>query len=348
VVPLRFVALTHCQGCRECARSCGHAPPQHHLADAVRAASETFAAAGVSFVVASVEQVDAPDWWRHGPQPDPRRWRDVFPQAHRIFPWLVPGAFRNPDETKPADLWLELITAVYGRPEEITVFIQQGATRAGTSFPNGGRGVWASDGTFGAGPDSGFRYLFAHELGHYFGLRHPFAHAGTNPVTGAPWRLADRWDLVYRPGSGPDDPHEFFTSRADAARYPDGELRLIETMGPAGSNCQEQAQGALVCVLPGKGRYSETLSSGDEGLQGLSMPLGPAESRRFRWARNALSYGNMAIPRRLSASQIEMVRTFLQHPMVVGDEARKRWGSLPDGMDTVPSYRTTLGRAGAR
>ena len=120
-------------------------------------------------------------------------------------------------------------------------------------------------------------------------------------------------------------------------------MRLIESYRKGGGNCRELAQGAIECVLPGKDGYSETLRSGDEGLAGLSMPLRPSESGRYRWARNAMAYGSMSIPRRLSASQLAMIRVYLQHPLMIGDEALRRLGRLPEGMNAAPSYRTTLG-----
>jgi len=347
-IPLRFVVLTRCHGCRDCQLSCNHGPPQGSVADSVQAANETFAAAGIRFDVASIERVEAPDWWQHGAHGGRRSWRAVREQALRVFPWASPDAWRDPSVTKQADVWLSVLAAAYARPYEITVFVQAGrGSHAGTAFPDGGRGIWASDGTFGRGSSrgaaSGDLFLFAHELGHYFGLRHTFAHAGVNPINGRPQRLADRWDLVYLPGSSPSDPHRFFHSWEEARPYSDEDLWLIEELDREGSNCAQAPDGSLECTLPGKNGYSEVHRSGSDALKGLSIPLRPGEGGAFRWARNAADYGSMAVPRRLSASQIEMIRASLVYPTYVASSAVRGWRPLPDGVEALPSYRTTLG-----
>lgn len=346
-VPLRIIAPAHCEGCAQCNASCSE-PRHEDVAESVARANEVFAPAGIRFVFQGVERVESSIYWKHGIRDRKMTWAEVRDDLRRIYPWVPPNAWSDPNEVKTSERWLEVVTAVYGRAHEITVFAQHGGGNRGeTHFPNGGRGIWVMHGIFGHGPGRGRHpkldslYLFSHELGHYFGLRHPFAHHGTNPVTGAPWRLADRWDLVYHPGSSPSDPHVFFDSRAAAARYPDAELRLIETFQDHTSNCTEERDGAISCVLEGQDGYSETHRSGDPALKGHSFPLGGRG--RYRWGRNALSYGDMEIPRRLSASQIELLRVFLRHPIDVGPKALDRWGRLPDGVRAIPSRRTSLG-----
>jgi hypothetical protein len=348
VIPLRFVVLTHCNGCRDCRQSCNHGPAQGNLVDSVQAANETFAAAGLRFEIASIERIEAPSFWQHGARGPQRRWHEVRAEALRVFPWAPAEAWRDPYVTKPADMWLTVLTAAFARPHEITVYVQAGnGSHAGTAFPDGGRGIWASDGTFGRGSSRGTAspdlFLFAHELGHYFGLRHTFAHAGVNPINGRPQRLADRWDLVYRPGSGPGDPHRFFHSWEEARSYSDDELWLIEDLDRDGSNCVQAGDGSLECTLPGRNGYSEEHRSGSDALKGLSIPLRPGESSMYRWARNAEDYGSMAVPRRLSASQMEMIRASLVYPMYIAPKTIGAWKPLPDGVEALPSYRTTLG-----
>lgn len=353
-IPLRIVQPVQCDRCTACARTCRNTPPHEDVLESVARANEVFAPTGITFSFQRVERVEAPLWMRHGVRNRMMTWSEVLPEAKAIFPWIPDEAWSNPGEAKASDLWLEVITAVYGRPHEVTIFVQSGGGNRGeTHFPNGGRGMWVMDGLFGHGPGRGMNarrdslYLFSHELGHYFGLRHTFEHAGTNPLDGQPWRLSDRWDLVYHPGSGPGDPHVFFTSQEDAARYPDSELRLIEKMVDKKSNCFEESDGTIECVLEGQNGYSETHRSGAPALKGLSFPLRPAEGGgRYRFGRNALAYGDMEIPRRLSASQIDVVRVFLQTPINVGPRALGRWGSLPDAVEAIPSRRTTLGLPG--
>ena len=350
VVPLRIVEPVFCNGCTdECAKSCRRTPLHEDVIESVERANETFASMGIRFSFSAVERIEAPSWWKHGVRGQMRTWAEIRADAQRVFPWVPDDAWGDPNETKATDRWLEVLAAVYARPHELTVFVQGGhGNRGETHFPNGGRGMWVMDGMFGHGPGRGRNarydslYLFGHELGHYFGLRHTFGHHGTNPVTGELMRLADRWDLIYHPGSSPEDPHVFFTSRQDAYRYPDSELRLIEHIEKKISNCREETDGAIECFLPGKDGYSETHRSGDPALKGLSFRLGP-EGGRYRWARNSLAYGDMEIPRRLSASQIEVARLYLQYDLNIGEKAISRWGRLPSGVDAIDSHRTGLG-----
>lgn len=349
VIPLRIVEPLQCNGCTRCRQTCRDTPRPDDVMESVARANEVFAPTGVQFTFQGIDRVEAPTWWKHGVHHRDMTWAEVRRDAQAIFPWIPDNAYSDPDETKASDVWLEILVAVYGRPNEITIFTQGGAGNRGeTHFPNGGRGMWVLDGIFGHGPGRGHHpkrdslYLFSHELGHYLGLRHTFAHNGVNPITGRPWRLSDRWDLVYHPGSGPGERHVFFNSREEAARYPDSELRLIETFEDKQSNCDEDPDdGAIECVLPGRNGYSETHRSGDPALKGLSFPL--SGYGRYRWARNALSYGDMEIPRRISASQIEMVRVYLQYPLDIGPRQLGRWGRMPDGMNAIPCHRTSLG-----
>lgn len=351
VIPLRIVQPVHCNGCDECSKTCRRLPRNEDVAESVARANEVFAPTGIQFSFQALDRVEAPTWWKFGIRDREMTWSEIYPDAKQIYPWVPPNAWGNPDEVKTSERWLEVLTAVYARPHEITIFVEAGGGNRGeTHFPNGGRGMWVMDGMFGHGPGRGRHpkldslYLFSHELGHYFGLRHAFAHEGVNPITGERWRLSDRWDLVYHPGSGPRDPHVFFSSREEAARYPDSELRLIEKWADGISNCNEEPDGTLECVIEGRNGYSETHRSGDPALKGHSFPLSPAEGRgRYRFARNALSYGDMEIPRRISVSQVEMVRIFLQYPLNVGPRALTRWGRLPDGVNAIPCHRTLLG-----
>lgn len=348
-VPLRFIVHVHCRGCTDCRRSCRSKPTFNDARRSVAAANDTFKATGVHFWISSFERVESPDWWRHGVRDVERTWAEIRPQVLRAFPWVPANAWSDPEETKTTAHWLQVVTAVYARPPEITVHVQQGATRSAAQFPNGGRCVWVSDGGLGDHPRRNNRfgtlYLFAHELAHYFGLRHTFVRDGYNPITGDRWTLADRWDLVYHPGSSPEDPHVFFKSRQEAAAYDDDELRLIHSRrSKHDQSCQENRDSSLECTLAGEDGYSEVHKTGSDALKGLSFPLPPAERRgRFKFGLNATAYGNMSIPRRLSRSQIEMLGIYLRHEQPIGQKSLKSWGALPDGVTVVKGLRPRLG-----
>jgi hypothetical protein len=81
---------------------------------------------------------------------------------------------------------------------------------------------------------------FAHEVGHYLGLSHPWRGNAAqydmmnsnliDPETGAPAKLSDFWDLVYKPADTypPTASNVYFSSRAAAQQYQDSSLRPIQ------------------------------------------------------------------------------------------------------------------------
>ncbi len=163
-----------------------------------------------------------------------------------------------------------------GNENEIVVFTVRSSSQAWGAYPWEGNGIIIQRYNMGAGS-----LTFAHELGHYLGLSHSFRGAGLgydlsnpnlkNPATGAPAKLADFWDLVYKPADLPPatTTNVYFSSRAQAAGYPESSLRPIQgssgwAQNPLGfacygslNNCPRPSPTAR-CAWPCRARASST------------------------------------------------------------------------------------------
>ena len=142
------------------------------------------------------------------------------------------------------------------REGEIIVYINQGFSNGG-QYPWYARIIGMTAGHMATKGSWYNKFVFAHELGHYFGLPHTFpsmehysrdydlARIVTNPTKEQPLETIRRWyephenlvnvetgqmaplslfwDMVFRPGwvSGGPPQHLFFNSRAEAAVYED-------------------------------------------------------------------------------------------------------------------------------
>ncbi len=346
-IPLRFVRYVNCQSCGStCARTCDEGPSRADIDASVRAANEVFAPAGLSFYVRSVEHVESKHFalW----QDDTRTlaWHEIEPELHRVFPAARPDSYASSD-TKRMNYWLDMATTAWAQPDEITVHVRKGGARGATSFPEYGRSINMSLDAIGDHPRSnsgnGTLYLFAHEIGHYLGLRHTFEHGGINPRSGLPWPLAARWDLVYHPASA-TGPAVFFNSFAEAARYPDHELKLIHHRpAPGDDNCgPHQANGRLTCTFEDPGAAAFSVRTGDAALKGMSFRISQPRDPSRPFGLNVMSYGNMGLQRRLSASEIEMIHAYLTFDSGIGSEAHSTWRVAPRGA-VLRSHRVDLG-----
>jgi hypothetical protein len=342
-IPLRLIRYVRCDDCGStCRRTCDEGPTRAELERSVAAANETFEAAGVSFHVRAYDRVEAPSFALWDDDDEPLPWSTVGPELARAFPGASSDAFPAGEAKKKKGYWLDLAATAWAQPDEITVHVRSDGTRGVTNFPEYGRSLTLAVDAFG--DRRGMVHLFAHELGHYLGLRHTFEHGGEDPRTRRRWPLAARWDLVYRPAAD-GSPPVFFQSFAEAARYPDSELRLIHERPDTGrDNCgPHDPEGRIKCSLRGLDGTIHGRRSGDRDLAGMSFTL---EGGRF--GLNVESYGDMRLPRRLCRSQIEMVHAYLSFESVIARESRAKWGRLPKGVTELRSHRPALGLPAGR
>jgi hypothetical protein len=374
LIPIRFINLLPCAPGPSCPDNASYA----NILKAVQAANEVFKAAGIQFALKSVERYDMPAFYdlrgtpnppNCGSPPDPpcaedtcvgggngdeRPWLDVRAQLQKVFT-IPDNAWANLNKTSKE--WLRAAETVYGLDEELIVFVPQYACGVWAWFPYLGKGLVYTGGTMVQS------YKFAHELGHYFGIVHPWDNdTWPDPKTGLAHVRSDEWDLVFKPGVDPQyDPHTFFASKAAAQQYESSLRRIYKrgNVGPPGSqvwidSCARDPLTAEVSCdvadwdLCHPNCWVEHYAGGSPvatQIKGLAQVVGTGN------AANVMSYfGNFsADPYMFSDSQIELIRRYLRYDVQIPQ-------STADGMQqgTVMSGRRprlgswNLREAGAR
>jgi len=210
-----------------------------------------------------------------------------------------------------AESWLAYAAYRFASADKVHVWI----TVSGGQYsngPNGSRQIKALAGYLNTPGD----WNLAHEMGHYFGLAHTDGELRDqfDPVTNAAAPMSESWDLVYKPGTSTTAPHQWFTSRTDAAIY-ESVLQPIdqntEVCSPTTCSCNvDIPTNTLTCAVGVAGGWTE-LWYHDEprmtnGLTRSGVPFG-TKTR----STNIMSYNSLTIassPQHLAASQVRQIK----------------------------------------
>lgn len=305
-IPLRFINLKTCTPGPGC-------PDNRDYDDILRAvdiSNDVFKAAGVQFWVKSIERFQSPNLADMSTQAcdgngDVRlEWQTVRDELRAIFPQTSPSTWAD-GHKKTGGWWLLAVNTLYSPSDELVVWLLEdfktGAPQCDQSNSANGPYVGRDIKTTGVQAN----HKLAHELGHAFGLNHPWEAPWTtgllDPSTGVLSVASDYWDLVYYPGpSG----NEYFASKAEAD---DHEADLVPIMGYKGSNCTI-ATGVVTCQIEKYGGTVEAKSTGDPAMKGLGFTFA-----NWDYGPNIMSYLDHSLtPNALSDSQIMRIREHLR------------------------------------
>jgi len=351
VVPVRFIQTLDCQP----GSGCEDNIPAAMLQDSIRRANEVLDDAGIKLWMKSNERYYLPKF--HTKNEDSYSWSQVKYGLRQVFPQMPLDAYDNTLDVKTAILWQGATAALYGDPDELLVWIMDegGIGQSSASFPHSGRAAYlVADNLwkdFGAPTGEMASTHLAHELGHFFGMRHPWeANNMTNPATGLPWTYADQWDQLYCESSAGG-----LTFYASAQAYLDhgctsGTLRRIardnDYIGTGGDPF------GPVYVEIG----SHVLWAGEDSMKGISIWSGDEHNppQSFAWAINVMTYYgtwgvDLRAPAFIPASLVLMVRAYMTYNLDFNQAARDAFmrydGTLPHGATEagLTSQRPSLG-----
>ncbi len=318
IIPIRFIRMLGSAGDTQNANL-------DSILRSVELGNRTWRAAAVQFTVRAIDSYVMPTFSTMSQGDDDISWWDLRDElvgdSNTPFPTAPLNAWRRtvywggiPIEApvyKTKHEWLTAITAVYGAPNEITVWLKSKQTSGGhyCQFPHEGNVCVWNGWSMPQNNSSEYQFVGGHELGHYLGLAHVFdgVVSFNDPSTQQPFKQADRWDLVYKPGTSTQNPHTYYSSRA-AALAAEASLKPINIRPNDVDNCSRDVSTGIVSCNIGSGSYTENHTQGSDAMKGLAFPHpGP------RQGDNAMSYlWPRFNPHNVSDSQILVVRKFLR------------------------------------
>lgn len=345
VIPIRFVQVLKCDP-GVCDPPLDYGP----LLAAVGGANEAFGEAGLHFVIKSVEQYYLYPF-AHGTFPidSTLDWYHAKTEFEQVFPISDPPDI-PPD--RHANEWVRYMSTVFSDPTELLVWIfgydslvsRQEGHHSLSSFPNGGRhliisaqNIYDPDRPKLPNPQPALSpYNLAHELGHFFGVRHVWAiPTGINPYTGAAVDWPDLWDLIYCPGDLL--PYPIYFSSKDDVVHADCFFQLIQNREPPNclvNNRYGSDDSDMECLIEIEG-IQNSFYSGDPLMKGLSFNLGAIEdpptdveddTYSFSWGLNVMGYygyynAHLWTPGRFSASQLDLIRGHAYNNVPITEDA---------------------------
>lgn len=334
-VPIRIVEPHACNvdvdaGCAPYATS-------RLLTEVIDRANAVYAAAGVEVWIKSVEYINAPSFVQFPQsQSDVQvRFDTVESQLRAMFPAMPASAFAD-GTLKTRNQWINACSALFADPDE-ALFVLYEAGQSQGQFPEAGRFFRASigsvdgdqdgdDGTANSG--TGHGGIFPHELGHFLGLGHADVGVrGINPSTGSRWTRSDAYDMHRCAGT-----NRSFYTKLEAGQCND--VRVVEA-----------ENGGSVNDIPTLLVEGVTSNATDNRFPGLLFDLGGTHNppNSFRYGINVMTYYShypeaggdtridIRVPGRLSATQAQFVRTYLEHDAPYDADAR---ASHIDGIQT--------------
>lgn len=247
-------------------------------------------------------------------------WSWVKQEVRTIYP-SIPDQAWDWFQARSPNQWLDAAAAFYSDFEHVQVFLHLDMNgQSSASHPWEGRalqlrlGGLSAPATNPTDPTTVVTSQLAHELGHYFGLTHPwgglFGAYAVDPSTGAPFSERDDWDFLHCTDTFP---YRTFPSEAYVASCPAGLAGYIA--GNEGS-CETKPAytGRLMCERT----WSPDLDATTTGLAFEDMSAANNPPASFRFGINLMMYygptnTDRRAPAFLSPSQLVKLDKFLSY-----------------------------------